>query len=92
MSNLLADPEAFKASCSVVFQAPDGQDVYLCGICSALIIQGDNGQKFFSHWNWHYTHWQILQLYPVHHHSIVTGEVNELAGSPDIVNIFRTFG
>lgn len=86
MSNLPVNIEAFKESCSVVFQTPDGKDVYLCGICSALTIE-----SLFNHWTWHNDHWTIHEMFPWHSHS--TGlKPDGLPDNPVALDIFNTFG
>ena len=95
MSNILLDPEAFKASCTVVFDNPNPNSDYsgpvgLCGICSALILM--NNTALGSHMRWHYTHWQFHLMFPGHNHSPVTGGVNGLPDNPDVLDIFKTFG
>jgi hypothetical protein len=85
MSNLPKDLQAFKESCSVVFQTPAGQDVYSCGICFAFI------GSLYDHWNWHYDHWTIHMMFPWHSHS--TGSRPDgLPDNPVALDIFNTFG
>jgi hypothetical protein len=94
MSNIFLDPAAFKASCTVLFDNPNTNTGYngpvgLCSICSALILMDD--AALGSHFRWHYTHWEIHSMYPIHNHSPINGAVNGLP-DPDTLAFFNAFG